>query len=191
MGDVGVRLLTEETRGERKRQRVHVLQGCREATTSCGRDVFDGGTRRQLVQSLLLDYLGLSKEGRETRTLCEIYPEYFIVQPEPGGEGAFVTLRDDAYVADDEEEATMEEIRRVIDEYEQEEAGAGNADVPEVVRAAAGLAAPSNPAAADRLVRRREDDRQKRQADAILWQAKDEALRPRADGAPNRRNRPR
>ncbi len=61
-------------------------------------------------------YLGLAKRGRETRTLVEVFPEYFIVQPEPGGgEGAFVTLRDDApHVGDDEEEASMEEIRREV-----------------------------------------------------------------------------
>ena len=78
------------------------------------------------MQSILVDYLGLSKEGRETRTLVEIYPEYFLVQPAPsGGEGAFVTLRDDApHIGEDEEEASMADMRRAVDEQEAEELAA-------------------------------------------------------------------
>ena len=54
-------------------------RGAKQATVKeIGRDVFEGSidpTRRQLVQSLLLDYLGLSKTGRETLTLVQLFPE--------------------------------------------------------------------------------------------------------------------
>ena len=52
-------------------------RGAKQATVKeIGRDVFEGSinpTRRHLVQSLLLDYLGLSKTGRETLTLVQIF----------------------------------------------------------------------------------------------------------------------
>ena len=56
-------------------------RGAKQATVrGIGRVVFEGSanpTYRALVQSLLLDYLGLAKTGRETRTLVEIFRESF------------------------------------------------------------------------------------------------------------------
>ena len=67
------------------------------------------------MQSLLLDYLGLAKTGRETRTLVEILPELFLVQGESAqSEGAIVTLRDDAPDVGDDEEGDMVRIRRAV-----------------------------------------------------------------------------
>ena len=79
-------------------------RGAQQATVrQIGRVVFEGSANpnyRALVQSLLLDYLGLAKTGRETRTLVELFPEFFLVAGENAqGEGAIVTLRDDASVA--------------------------------------------------------------------------------------------
>ena len=152
---------------------------------------------RALVQSLLLDDLGLIKTGRETRTLVEILPEFLVAGENALGEGAIVTLRDDA-----PDEATR---RRRQHEYEREDIerrrpagdedsplGPGNQDVvPEVVLAAAGAAAASDPVAEARRRLRREQDAQRRAADAIFQSFVDRAGR-RADGAPSRRGpRPR
>ena len=55
-------------------------RGAKQATVrEIGRVVFEGGANpnyRALVQSLLLDYLGLAKTGRGTRTLVEFVPEF-------------------------------------------------------------------------------------------------------------------
>ena len=53
-----------------------------------GREVFEGASNavyRQLVQSILVDYLGLAKTGRETRSLVEIYPRVFQRSTGAGG----------------------------------------------------------------------------------------------------------
>ena len=55
-------------------------RGAKQATIrQIGRAVFEGSANpnyRALVQSLLLDYLGLAKTGRETRTLVEMFPDF-------------------------------------------------------------------------------------------------------------------
>ena len=157
------------------------------------------------MQSLLLDYLGLAKTGRETRTLVEIFPEFFLVAGENAqGEGAIVTLRDDAPDVGDDEEGDMARVRRAVDEYEREDIerrrpaddeddlgplGPGNEDVvPEVVSAAAGAASANDPVAEARRRLRREQDRERRAADTIFQSFVDRAGR-RADGAPSRRGR--
>ena len=141
--------------------------------------VFEGSANpsyRALVQSLLLDYLGLAKTGRETRTLVKIFPEFFLVAGENAqGEGAIVTLRDDAPDIGDDEAGDMARVRRAVDEYEREDIarrrpaadeddqgplGPGNEDVvSEVVLAAAGEPTASDPAA---------EARQRREFDAAV-----------------------
>ena len=101
-------------------------RGAKQATVrQIGRVVFEGSANpnyRALVQSLLLDYLGLAKTGRETRTLVEIFPELYLVAGENAqGEGAIVTLRDDAPDVGDDEEGDMARVRRAVDEYERED----------------------------------------------------------------------
>ena len=175
-----------------------------------GRVVFEGSANpnyRALVQSLLLDYLGLANTGRETRTLVGILPEFFLVAGENAqGEGAIVTLKEDVPDVGDDEVGDMARVRRAVDEYEREDIerrrpaanedsllrdtddeddrrprAPGNEDVvPEVVAAAAGEPAASDPAA---------DARQRRAFDAAV-----RAIfgRGRADGGPSRRGpRPR
>jgi hypothetical protein len=175
-------------------------QGAKQATVKeIGRDVFEGGARRQVVQSILTDYLGLSKEGRETRTLVEIYPEYFIVQPAPsGGEGAFVTLRADApHIGEDEEEASMAAIRKAVADPEAEELAARR---PVDEDDGAGLFGDDPPAAASSSDPAAEALRLRRSRDAASREAEREATAifrrvfgtgARADGASNRRGRPR
>ena len=174
-------------------------RGAKQATIrEIGRVVFEGSANpnyRALVQSLLLDYLGLAKTGRETRTLVEIFPEFFLVAGENAqGEGAIVTLRDDAPDIGNDEAGDMARVRRAVDECEREDIarrrpadddqgppGLGNADVlPEVVAAAAGLPSASDPAAAAAAAARDQQE----------WDAAVRAafpgVRRRADGAPGR-----
>jgi hypothetical protein len=173
-------------------------RGAKQATVNeIGRDVFEGGTRRQVVQSILVDYLGLSKEGRETRTLVEIYPEYFLVQAAPsGGEGAFVTLRDDApHIGEDEEEASMAAIRKAVAEQEAEELAARRpaAESDEEIVGGPPAAASSSDPAAEALRLRRARDAASREAEreATAVFQRIFGTGARADGASNRRGRPR
>jgi hypothetical protein len=154
-----------------------------------------------------VDYLGLSKEGRETRTLVEIYPEYFLVQPAPsGGEGAYVTLRDDApHIGEDEEDASMAGIRKAVDAQEAEELAArrpaaesdeemfGGPVLPSPA-AALPAAGPGNLDVFPEVVRRDLRGSPYRGPSlAALVRGVDRRARdpPRADGAPKRRPRPR
>ena len=164
-------------------------RGAKQATIrEIGRVVFEGSANRDyraLVQALLLDYLGLAKAGRETRTLVEIFPEFFLVQGENAqGEGAIVTLRDDAPDIGDDEAGDMAKVRQAVDEYEREQ-GPGNQDVvPEVAAAAAGLPAASDPAAAAARAAAAPID------DSLFRTAVRRAFPGmRFDGAPSRRRR--
>ena len=102
------------------------------------------------------------------------------------GEGAIVTLRDDAPDIGDDEEGDMARVRRAVDEYEREQ-GPGNQDVvPEVAAAAAGLPAASDPAAAAARAAAAPID------DSLFRTAVRRAFPGmRFDGAPSRRGRPR